>query len=343
MKPRLSAALRTSAAVLTLAFAACRPPAQSPGSAALTPVAVATAPVGATTETRTQSLAGTVRPLHQALVAARILGTVTRADLAVGQRVSAGQLLVTLDAAELTARVTQAEAALAQVVADHARELALLAKGATPAATVSNLGDRRHAAEAALAEARALLGYTEIRSPFAGSIARRYIDLGDLAAPGTPLFALSGDTELRAEIEIPATLALPALGTPITLTLPGGTVTGTLAELATASDPLTRTRLAKITLPAEAAARAGDFAQAAWPAGSSATLTLPTAALSPLGQMERVFVIQAGLARLRLIKTAGPAADPAQVKVAAGLEAGEIVILAPSPTLRDGQPISLLP
>ena len=342
MKTRASF-LRLTGAGLLLAFTACKPHVQPAATAALPTVTVSAAPVLASTEPRFQIVTGTVRPLHQAVIAARILGTVTRADLALGQRISAGQLLVTLDAAELSARVAQAEAALAQLAADYDRERALLAKGATPAATVSTLADRRHAAEAALAEARALLSYTEIRAPFSGTIARRLVNLGDFTAPGTPLFEIAGDTELRAEVEVPANLPPLALGTSLQVELPIGPATGRLAEIASSSDPVSRTRLAKIALPAGTATHSGDFARVAWPAGSSATLSIPASALTSLGQMERVFVINSGFAQLRLVKTAGPATDPTRVNIAAGLDAAETVVTSPASSLRGGQPVSVQP
>lgn len=343
MKTR-TALLSLSGASLLLALTACKPHLQPPATAALPAVTVSTAPVIASTEPRFQIVTGTVRPLHQAVIAARILGTVTRADLALGQRVSAGQLLVTLDAAELSARVAQAEAALAQLAADYDRERALLAKGATPAATVSTLSDRRHASEAALAEARALLSYTEIRAPFSGTIARRLVNLGDFTAPGTLLFELAGDTDLSVEFEVPANLPIPALGASLQVELPLGPANGTLTEIASSSsDPVSRTRLARIALPAGTATHSGDFARVAWPAGSNATLSIPAIALTTLGQMERVFVIQSGLAQLRLVKTAGPATDPTRVNIAAGLDAGETVVTSPASSLRGGQPVSVQP
>lgn len=332
---------------LALALAGCERPAPPAVTAEAPVLAVRTARVASSTFARTQTVTGTVRPLDHALVSARVMGVVARADFTLGQHVPAGAVLVRLDAAELAARVAQAEASLVQAVADHERDLALLAKAATPADTVRTLANRRQAAEAALAEARTLLGYTEVRAPFAGTLARKLANAGDLAAPGTPLFELVGDTGLRAEVEVPASLPSPDLGSPLAGELaraPGPVrFTGALAEIASASDPLTRTRLAKIALPADASARSGDFVRVEWPAGDTTALVVPAEAVSLFGQMERVFVVHEGRALLRLVKTTGPAADPALVRVASGLDAGEVVVLAPPPTLRDGRRVRSSP
>ena len=341
MIPRLLRPMPLAAALLLSACNRPADPAATSAPDAPAPVRIAT--VSEQTFPRTQTLSGTVRPVDHAVIAARVMGTVARADFTLGQPVRTGDLLVVLDAAEISARVAQAEAALARISADYARENALLAQGASPAETVRTLADQRSAAEAALRESRALLSYTRVIAPFDGTIARRFVNPGDLATPGTPLLELAGSSGLRVEIEVPATSPTPPLGTPIAGDIASTSFSGTLTEISAAADPLTRTRLAKVTLPPAAAARSGDYARVAWPAGTTSALIVPAAALSLSGQMERVFVLRGDHAQLRLVKTSGPAPDPAFVLVAAGLDVGETVILAPTASLRDGQPVTVVP
>jgi membrane fusion protein (multidrug efflux system) len=310
---------------------------------------------------RTQPVAGTLRPLDHALLATKIMGTVTRADFTVGQSVAAGETLVTLSADEIAARLAQAQAGLDAILREQARETTLRDQGVSPADTVLTLADRRRSAEAAVREAQSLQNYTRVTAPFAGVITRKLIQLGDLALPGTPLLEIEATTELRAEVDVPASLPLLPLGTGLRVVFTAGETTGTLTEISPAADPLARTRHAKITLPAttvsaaaansttastpdaKPAARSGDFVRVLWPAGeSAATLTVPNGAVSPFGQMERVFVLVEGRAQLRLIKTAGAAAN-GRLLVSAGLEANETVILAPPASLRDGQPVEVQP
>lgn len=314
----------------------------SPGNNAAVPVH--TAVVTTSSLSRTQSVAGTVRPVDHAVLSARIMGTVAEAAFSLGQHVPAGTLLVRLDAAEYAARVAQSEAALAQLEADFARESALLAQGASTSATVRTLAERQSAAAAALLEARSLLGYTRISAPFSGTVTRRFVNPGDFAAPGAALVELEGDTGLRVELEVPATLPFPAIGTALTVHLSSvsdAALLATLAEISSASDAQSRTRLAKLDLPAGSGARFGDFARVAWPAGTETALTVPAPAVSLFGQMERVFVVREGHAELRLVKTAGTRDGLAII--AAGLSAGEVVVLSPPSALREGQALALLP
>src|SRR5690606_929806 len=103
----------------------------APGAEASLPALKVTAARAEKTEVpNRQPVAGTVRPLARATVAAKVMGSVAQADFTVGQTVAADETLVELSAAEIDARVEQAKAALAQARRDYEREAALLAKGA---------------------------------------------------------------------------------------------------------------------------------------------------------------------------------------------------------------------
>ena len=94
------------AAVLLLAAGCSRSTHPSvAGDAAAVPVQVAA--VTSTVMPQTQAVAGTVRPFERATIAAKVTGTVATTHLVVGQPVSAGEILVTLQARELGARLDQ--------------------------------------------------------------------------------------------------------------------------------------------------------------------------------------------------------------------------------------------
>ncbi len=303
---------------------------------------VATAPVVMATRELTQPVAGTVRPSDRATVSARVMGLVTKTHLTVGRTVSAGDVLVELQADEIHARLEQTRAALRQAERDFAREHALAAEGAAATETVRTAADRLQLARAATQEAEALLTYTHIRAPFDGVITRDHVQPGDLAVVGQPLFQLEGTRRYQVELPVPESLA-PGIAIGSALRVEAGAlqVTGHLAELSPAADPSSRTRLARVDLPAATPIHSGQFVRVRWPAGTDTALTIPTTALSAFGQMERVFVLSEGHARLRLVKTAGP--QDGFTRIISGLAAGETVILNPSPTLRDGQRVNPAP
>lgn len=329
------------AGAVVFGLSACERPGKAPAENRVEPLAVRTANAQLGTVARTQETAGTLRPFAHAVVASRIMAKVSRADFVIGQRVAAGEALITLDAEETAARLVQAEATLDQAKRDHERESGLLAKGVATSESVRALADRLRIAEAARSEARTLRDYTTITAPFAGFITRKLVNIGDLAAPGTPLFAIEGAGDLRAEVEVPGSLPTLPVGATLRVRPPVGEIIGRLVELSPAADPQTRTRLAKISLP-DGSGASGDFVRVDWPAGEITSISVPVDAVTIMGQMERVFVVHDGRVRLRLVKTAGLTGD-GFVRIAAGLDAGETIVLDPPASLRDGQPVEIVP
>jgi len=133
-------------------------------------------------------------------------------------------------------------------------------------------------------------------------------------------------------------------GAALTVELPaaGRTFTGALAELSSAADAQAHSVLAKISVPAGTVVRSGEFARVQVPGAAVATLLVPATALSLFGQMERVFVIGTDQrAVLRLVKSGASHGD--RVEILSGLDAGERVVVTPPASLREGQPLDVLP
>ncbi len=337
--------MKTSAVpilVLAAAFAIAgcsKPASRSPGSVATRDVTIA--PVTAVTAPRLQAVAGTVRPVERATVAARVPGRIERIHPLLGARVRAGEVLVTVQAGELAARLKQARADLAGIERELARESSLVGKGASSAESARTLEDRRQAALAAVEEAATLWSYTTVTAPFDGVVTARHREEGDLAVAGTPLLDLEGADRLRAEVQVPESLALLPLGSAVEIERTGTRISATLAELSPAADPVTRTRLAKLTLPPGADVPSGHFVRILWPTGERRSLTVPASAVTRFGHMEQVWIASDDRARLRLVRTGEHTGD--RVELLAGADEGERVILLPPAGLRDGDPIRVRP
>jgi len=333
--------LVVAAAALALAGCSRSPSAgeSSPGPA----LAVATAMVEARTLTRFVEVPGTVRPVDRAVLAPRVMGVIEALPVGLGSVVKRGDVLVRIAARDIAARVEQAEARVAQLAGDLRRESLLLTSGASTSETVRSLETQQRAAQAALDEARSLLGYTTILAPFDGTITRRPANEGDLASPGVPLLEIEGTGRLRVEAEVPESLSVLTPG--LKLQIKSGLhdiCTGTLAEISPAADSSSRTALAKIDLPADATGvRSGQFVRAEIPAAAEHVVVAPLAAVTSLGQLERVFVAVEGRAHLRLVRTGAVRGD--FVEILAGLNGGESVIVNPPPALRDGTPVATQP
>ena len=308
---------------------------------------------------------GTVRPIQRATIAAKVMGAITELPVTLGQRVRAGDLLVKISAGEISARVLQAQSQLNQAKRDLDRERDLLAKNASTADMVKGLEDRFAMTQAMVREAEVMLGYATVLAPFDGVVARKLANTGDLAVPGMPLLEVEGTDTFQVEAGIPDSLATRlAVGTPLAVEVPtdGIAFTGMLVELSSAADAHAHTVPAKISIPAGTAVRSGQYARVQVPGAPIRALLAPAAAVSTLGQMERVFVAEAsgpgvapvnpadrgkrpmphsGRAVLRLVKTGAARGD--RVEILSGLADGDRLVLNPPTGLREGQLLEVRP
>ncbi len=339
----MNSLLTTSALLLLALLAGCARHEATASAAALPSARVRSAVVQAVSLPQLTEVTGTVRPARHAMLAAQVMGSVADLPVALGQPVHAGDLLLRISAAEINAKVAQARSQLNLAGRDLERERDLLAKGASTAEMVRSLEDRYAMTEAMVREAETMLGYTEIRAPFDGVVAHKFINAGDLAGPGQPLLEVEGTTDFEIEAGIPVSLAAGLVpGTSLSAEAAGLPLPGTVREISSTADAATRTVGVKIALAAGAAVRSGQFARVFVPGPAESVLLIPAAALSPSGQLERVFV--AGDNRqavLRLVKSGARRGD--QVEVLSGLSAGEKVILDPPAGLREGQPLEARP
>ncbi len=281
----------------------------------------------------------TVRPAERATISAKLTGAVASFPLGLGQAVEAGAVLLTLNVPEVEARVRQAQAQLAEADRNVERTRTLVGKGVNAPETLRDAEDRLRFAQAALAETEALLAFATVRAPFRGVVTEKHVLTGDLAVAGQPLLVLESTERLRAEGFVPERAAAslrPGDAIEVLLDDLSPPVLARVEEVSGAADVVSRSILIKAALPA-GAARSGQFSRLRVPHGESDVLLVPAAALTHHGQMERVFVVAAGRAGLRLVKTGRAHAD--RIEILAGLEAGEKVVLDPPAALRDGQPV----
>ncbi len=289
-------------------------------------------------------IVGTVQAMDQAVIAAKITGTIIKMPVVLGSRVEAGDLLVSISAEEISAKVIQAQAQLEQARRNLERERKLLKKNAATAENVKSLEDIFRISEAAYREAQTMLGYSTITAPFDGVISAKTANVGDLATPGTPLVRLENMDKLQVVTSVPESLVLQVTGgDSLTVTIPSANLvtTGTVAEVAPAADQLSRTAKVKIDLEKHELIRPGQFARVAIPGKSRGSIFIPTAAVRTLGQIEQVFVIRDGKVDLRLVRTGAIIDD--QVEILAGLDAGEVIgINVSGARLIDGQPVTVV-
>jgi multidrug resistance efflux pump len=192
-------------------------------------------------------------------------------------------------------------------------------------------------ARAAADQASTIDSFTRIAAPFDGMITEKLVEPGNMASPGRPLLRLEDTRRFRLEVRVDESrISQIRNGDSVPVFLGTGTtsIEGTVVEVSRAVDADARAFLVKIALPDAPGLRSGGFGKARIPGTPRRALTIPTSAIVRRGQLTSVFVVDKGLARLRLVSLS-------ESEVLAGLTEAETVILSPSPGVAEGRRVSV--
>jgi membrane fusion protein (multidrug efflux system) len=334
--------MKTRRFLLLFAMTAAAPALGAPEPSAAAPVRVRTVRPGA--PGGLALVPANVVAARRATLSTRVAASVRDVHVREGQRVAAGQLLVSLSDGDVRGGLAAAESALAAAAAHERRIVELAAQRAATPSELEGARAQRAQAEAAVASARATLSYTELRAPFPATVQARRIDPGDLVGPGQPLLELEGDAlELVATLSEAEARGL-ALGAPLRFQAGAARGDAVVTALTPGGDALSHRRSLRARVRSvDGELRSGTFARLEVPAapGASAApgaLWIPRSALVERGDLTGVFVASAGKAELRWISLGEPAGDV--VAVRAGLRSDEVVVDAPG-ALRDGQAVEV--
>jgi len=158
-----------------------------------------------------------------------------------------------------------------------------------------------------------------------------------MASPGMALLRLEDTRGFRLEIRVDESrIRQIRNGDLLPVFLGTGTtsIEGTVVEVSRAVDADARAFLVKIALPDAPGLRSGEFGRARLGGTPRRALTIPSSAILRRGQLTSVFVVEKGMARLRLVNLS-------ESEVLAGLTDSEVVILSPPPGVTDGRRVSV--
>ncbi|MBU2754450.1 efflux RND transporter periplasmic adaptor subunit [Acidithiobacillus sp. CV18-2] len=290
-----------------------------------------------------ETVPGTVMASQQIQLGSRLSGYLRGLQVHVGESVRAGQLLFQVDPADVDSQVAQAQASLAQAEANFAdaqsnydRFKKLYEAQAIPQKQWDQVQSQYQMAKAQVAAARAGTGsaaaqlrYARVTAPFAGVITQKYLQNGDLVAPGHPVLALANPQQLEVDCSVgTAAFATLHVGQALVVDNDGKALTATVRDLVPVADPVTHSHLVKLSLPAGSDIQAGAFVQVQIPqVGETTTLRIPQGALLNRAGIPGVFVVNSqGVAEYRMVRPGQKIGD--QVQILAGLSAGERIVVS---------------
>jgi len=307
------------------------------------------------TEASVEWASGAVESARRTAVAARILARIEEVRVVAGSEVREGDLLVRLDARDLSARAREADEALRAARAELALARSERERTATLVREGVSTGQRLDQAESTLRvaeaqvdrleetqrEAGTVLSHAEIRAQSSGRVIDRLAEPGDTAVPGRPLLRIYDPAALRVEVPVRESLAVRLrVGEALAVRVPSldAAFDGVIDEIVPFAEPGARTMLVKVRLAHDARLYAGMFARAAIPAGEVSRLLVPEAAIERIGQLAFATVVSGAGDRARRLVTTGLRAGPGTVEVLSGLAEGERVLLPESATPPSGAP-----
>jgi membrane fusion protein, multidrug efflux system len=360
-------ATRTAVALLlaatTLSVSACKK-----GDAEATPAKAETMLVGPENVTVVRSeqirsgpaISGSLSPERSATIRAEMSGAVVQTYAEAGQRVSRGQALAQIDAAVLRDQALSARSAVttAQSSYDIARREVQRSEELSKAGAIAerDLERARNAllsSQAQLATVRAQLANVSkqldkasVQAPFAGIVAQRQVNAGDVVSPGTALFTVVDPGSMQLEASVPAeALSQVRVGMPVEFSVngyPNRTFTGRITRVNPVADPSTRQVHITAAIPNAGNTLVGGlFAEGRVSTESRTAPMLAQAAVDERGLRPTVVRLRGGRIEKAEVTLGIRDAAAETVEITGGIAPGDTVLLGAARGISPGTPVKV--
>ena len=309
----------------------------------------------------TLNLPGQTQAYTQAPIFAQVNGYLKKWYTDIGAKVKMGDILAEIDTPALDQQLAQTKAALKESQAalwlsqaTYNRGLDLVSKKVISQQDFDVQAGDLHvkqatvvADEANVGQLQALEAFKILHAPFDGMVTARNIDIGALVSTNSssPLFIVSQVAPLRVYVNVPEGLAASIkAGVKANLrfdTFPGTQFPAEVVATAGAIDPTTRTLLTQLAIPnTDEKLFPGAYTTVHFELQSSLqSLLVPENVLLFRGEGPAVGIVGSdGKVSIRKIKIDRDLGDTLQVQ---GLSEGDQIIINPSDSLADGDPVQV--
>lgn len=329
-----------------------------------TPIAVKVSGIAENSTSGFVTASGKIEAENSANLSTRMMGFVTKLYVQVGQKVTTGQLIVSINNTDLQAKKAQVDASILQATAaynnakkDYDRFTNLFKQQSASQKELDDMTARYEMAKASLQGAKqmrnevvAQFSYTNITAPFSGVVTNTFVKEGDMANPGMPLVSIEGASKLQVTAmvsENDITAIRNGMLVDILVKSNATSLKGKVIEVSASAKNTGGQYLVKINLePTKAKVLSGMFVNVQFPTESktpSATnerMLVPESALVHQGQLTGIYTVGNGnvaiLRWLRVGKKLG-----SQVEVLSGLSAKEHYIVSAEGKLYNGALVNI--
>lgn len=302
------------------------------------------------------SASGQVQASQSATLSTRFMGNVEEISVNVGDKVQKGQVLISLDAANLNAKLSQAKAGIIQAEANlknvqtnFDRFQKLFEQQSISKKELDDITTQLSVAKAQLEAAQQMknevdsqLKYAEIKAPFSGIVSAKFIKEGSMAHPGKPLLIIDNPKQFEvvasiAESDISAIKKESKVL--VSIASFSKELSGTVKEISSNAKSTGGTYSVTIQLNETSDnIYAGMYAKVAIENSSvsdSSALFIDKKALIQKGQLHGIYTVsQNNTAILRWVKLGRATNDT--VEIISGLSAGESYILSSEGKIYNG-------
>ncbi|MEX2233318.1 MAG: efflux RND transporter periplasmic adaptor subunit [Cyclobacteriaceae bacterium] len=309
--------------------------------------------------TKTLSLPAELHPWERAELYAKIQGYVRELKVDIGSRVKKNDILIIIDAPEVTANYGKASADLQAALSRYNTSLdtykrmvnASKERGAVSESELERVRNQMltdsATHEAAKSGANAysqLRNYLVIRAAFDGIITQRNVDAGTLVGAGSiPLLVLENLNKLRVRVAVPETYTSAILeSTSINFTVdaePSKKYSATLARKSNQIDAKTRTELWEFeVMNTKQELKSGMYGNASFNLQrSEPSFTVPYSAL--VTNLERNFVIRVNDGKTEWIDVRSGISMKDNIEIFGDLDAADKLVLKANDELKPGTTI----
>jgi RND family efflux transporter MFP subunit len=304
---------------------------------------------------RSLPLTGSLAPLTEATVKAKVAGELVAVTVREGESVKQGQVLARIDLTEVGAKVAAREADVAAAKAqlvwagkNRNQQKALLEKSFISQSAFDNIQStydvavaRLHAAEAELVVARKSQGDAVLVAPFSGIVSLRHAQPGERVALDAKVISIVDLSQLQLEASVPpAAIGQVRIGQTMNFRVEGfgeREFAGRIERINPAATAGSRSISVYAVIDnREGLLRGGMFAQGALTLSRvDNALAVPASAVREEIGQTFVYAIQDGVVKRKNVKVGAP--DPAgRVQVLDGLAAGDRIVRVNLGSLREG-------
>lgn len=294
---------------------------------------------------RTVEAVGTTRARRSIDIVPEADGRLVKLNITPGSQVAEGEILARLEDAIQRADLTEAEAVLEEQSNTLERLRTLRETSAVSLAAVEEAVARLAEAQARVERARRRLDDRVIVAPFDGVVGLTSYAVGARVTEGQVLARLDDLSEVEVEFGLPETVfAQVARDQRITAraaAFPDRTFEGTIAEVDSRIDPVSRAFLARALIPnPDRTLPAGMFLSLTLVLEETEHVVVPEEAIVFEAAQTYVFVAEDGIARRRVVET-GQRRDGV-IAVTSGLAVGDAVVVRGLMRVRDGATIEVI-